>query len=239
MPLVFNLHGFGSNATRSGCAIPLATQFGDERGLHRRDAERQRQSRSNGLSGTSAQSTMSPLSASCSTSWRRAVHRRNARVCRRHVEWRGDLDVHRLRPARAHRGDRCSRATAGPRLCGSGTAIPIITFRGTDDACVPYEGGTSACGMRLPVVAAEEVIRLWGEHNGCDPVPANAQCQSTSVQRRTRMHGWRRRDSVHHRWRRSHVARRDRCAAAGRDNVRDRCDGADLGVLRGAPTIAR
>ena len=59
-------------------------------------------------------------------------------------------------------------ATAGPRLCDSDDAIPIMTFRGTDDACVPYEGGTAACGQLLPVIAAEEVMRLWGEHNGCN-----------------------------------------------------------------------
>jgi polyhydroxybutyrate depolymerase len=66
-------------------------------------------------------------------------------------------------------------ATAGPRACGTDAAIPIITFRGTEDFCVPYQGGTSACGMRLPVVAAEEAIRLWGEHDGCDPAPAVTQ----------------------------------------------------------------
>lgn len=66
-------------------------------------------------------------------------------------------------------------ATAGPRLCPDGLTVPVITFRGTDDACVPYEGGTSSCGMMLPVVSAEEVARLWGEHNGCDTTPAAAQ----------------------------------------------------------------
>ena len=66
-------------------------------------------------------------------------------------------------------------ATAGPRTCPDGVKVPVITFRGTDDACVPYEGGTSSCGMMLPVVAAEEVARRWGEHNGCDATPATAQ----------------------------------------------------------------
>jgi polyhydroxybutyrate depolymerase len=66
-------------------------------------------------------------------------------------------------------------ATAGPRSCGTAEPIPIITFRSTEDQCVPYVGGTSACGMRLPVVAAQESIRLWAEHNGCDAEPATAQ----------------------------------------------------------------
>jgi polyhydroxybutyrate depolymerase len=65
-------------------------------------------------------------------------------------------------------------ATAGPRLCPDDVQLPIVTFRGTDDGCVPYEGGTSACGMMLPVVAAEESVRLWGEHNGCAPGPQTA-----------------------------------------------------------------
>jgi polyhydroxybutyrate depolymerase len=65
-------------------------------------------------------------------------------------------------------------ATAGPRACATEVPIPIITFRGTDDRCVPYGGGTSACGMMLPVVAAEEALRLWAEHNACDMTPRTA-----------------------------------------------------------------
>ncbi|MBI5287441.1 MAG: hypothetical protein HY873_00545 [Chloroflexi bacterium] len=63
-------------------------------------------------------------------------------------------------------------ATASPRTCAPGVSIPIITFRGTEDACVPYEGGTSACGQRLPVVAAEESARQWAAQDGCNPAPA-------------------------------------------------------------------
>lgn len=29
--------------------------------------------------------------------------------------------------------------------------------------------------MQLPVIAAEEVIRLWGEHNGCSAAPETVQ----------------------------------------------------------------
>lgn len=63
-------------------------------------------------------------------------------------------------------------ATAAPRLCQAGEPIPIITFRATADQCVPYEGGTSACGMRLPVIPAEESLLLWAQHNGCSETPA-------------------------------------------------------------------
>jgi polyhydroxybutyrate depolymerase len=63
-------------------------------------------------------------------------------------------------------------ATASPRTCAAGVSIPLITFRGTEDLCVPYEGGTSQCGMRLPVVAAEEAARQWARQDGCNPAPA-------------------------------------------------------------------
>jgi len=66
-------------------------------------------------------------------------------------------------------------ATAGPRACGTDRPIPIISFRATEDQCVPYTGGTSACGMRLPVVAAEEAIRLWAGHNRCPAEPEVSQ----------------------------------------------------------------
>lgn len=63
-------------------------------------------------------------------------------------------------------------ATAYPASCPAGRAIPVISFRGTADACVPYEGGTSQCGQKLPVKAAEESIRQWAEHNGCNLEPS-------------------------------------------------------------------
>jgi polyhydroxybutyrate depolymerase len=66
-------------------------------------------------------------------------------------------------------------ATAGPRLCATKNPIPIITFRGTEDICVPYEGGTSQCGLNLPVISADEAIRLWGEHNTCNEAPATTR----------------------------------------------------------------
>ena len=66
-------------------------------------------------------------------------------------------------------------ATAGPRACATKSPIPIITFRGTDDICVPYDGGTSQCGLNLPVIGAEEVIRLWAVHNTCNETPATTR----------------------------------------------------------------
>ena len=59
-------------------------------------------------------------------------------------------------------------AMAGARSCVTDRPIPIITFRGTDDPCVPFEGGTAKCGMALPVVAAEDAAKGWSDHNGCN-----------------------------------------------------------------------
>src|SRR4029079_6232387 len=47
-------------------------------------------------------------------------------------------------------------ATVYPQACGADRAIPVISFRGTEDPCVPYGGGTSQCGQMLPVKPAED-----------------------------------------------------------------------------------
>ena len=64
-------------------------------------------------------------------------------------------------------------ATVFPRTCTTDRAIPVISFRGTEDPCVPYEGGTSKCGQNLPVAAAEESMRTWAAHNGCLATPTD------------------------------------------------------------------
>ncbi len=66
-------------------------------------------------------------------------------------------------------------ATAGPASCAAGAIVPVITFRGTDDPCVPYGGGTSACGQKLPVAAAETSVQNWAAHDGCNPSPAKQE----------------------------------------------------------------
>jgi polyhydroxybutyrate depolymerase len=63
-------------------------------------------------------------------------------------------------------------ATSYTPACDGTPPLPVITFRGTDDRCVPFDGGTTACGLGLPVRPAEEVVRLWAEHNGCNSEPA-------------------------------------------------------------------
>jgi polyhydroxybutyrate depolymerase len=61
---------------------------------------------------------------------------------------------------------RCDPA-AGP--------VAVIAFHGTEDACVPYEGGMTLCGAGLPVQPVEESAGRWAEHNRCNPQPARAR----------------------------------------------------------------
>jgi polyhydroxybutyrate depolymerase len=66
-------------------------------------------------------------------------------------------------------------ATAYPPACAAVRAIPVISFRGTEDPCVPFDGGTSKCGMGLPVKPAEDVIRSWATHDRCNLDAARQQ----------------------------------------------------------------
>jgi polyhydroxybutyrate depolymerase len=66
-------------------------------------------------------------------------------------------------------------ASVFARTCTGVRAIPTISFRGTEDPCVPFEGGTSKCGQFLPVVAAKDAMRAWAEHNRCNVTPAEQQ----------------------------------------------------------------
>ena len=61
-------------------------------------------------------------------------------------------------------------------VCGGQPPVPIIAFHGTADACVPYEGGVTACGRgNLPVPAVETSAENWARHNGCSLEPARSQ----------------------------------------------------------------
>jgi polyhydroxybutyrate depolymerase len=62
-----------------------------------------------------------------------------------------------------------------PQRCGTDAPIAVIGFHGTDDPCVPFAGGTSACGQKLPVTAIEESAKNWASHDGCDIAPAEQQ----------------------------------------------------------------
>jgi len=61
-------------------------------------------------------------------------------------------------------------------VCGDAPPVPIIAFHGTADACVPYEGGVTTCGRgNLPVPAVETSAENWARHNGCATEPARSQ----------------------------------------------------------------
>ncbi len=59
-----------------------------------------------------------------------------------------------------------------PARCGTDRPIAVIAFNGTEDACVPFQGGTSQCGQRLPVPAGEAAAADWAKHDGCNAEPA-------------------------------------------------------------------
>lgn len=181
MPLVFNLHGYGSNAAEQDRYSGLPA-MGEERGFIVVTPEGSGESRHWDFPGLGPVDDVAFIGE--------LLDKLEGELC---------IDATRVYVAGMSNGAALAKfvacglpgriaaiaevaATAGPRLCGSGEAIPIITFRGTDDACVPYEGGTSACGMRLPVIAAEEAMRLWGVHNGCG---ATASMANVSVHVRT------------------------------------------------------
>lgn len=57
-------------------------------------------------------------------------------------------------------------------ICGE--PVPILQFHGTNDAVVPYEGGTiSATGG--PFGGIEPIMEDWAEHNGCSIEPVTSE----------------------------------------------------------------
>lgn len=57
--------------------------------------------------------------------------------------------------------------------------VSVIHFHGTDDALVPYAGGTGRAPVNFLPVA--DSIGFWVTHNGCNPAPAT---ETTGVSRR-------------------------------------------------------
>jgi polyhydroxybutyrate depolymerase len=63
-----------------------------------------------------------------------------------------------------------------PIVCDGRPPVPIIAFHGTADACVPYEGGVTTCGRgNLPVPPVETSAENWARHNGCATGPVSRQ----------------------------------------------------------------
>jgi len=55
-----------------------------------------------------------------------------------------------------------------PLRCDSTRPIGVIAFHGTNDPCVPFNGGTSRCGLGLPVPSVESAAADWAKHDGCN-----------------------------------------------------------------------
>jgi len=59
-----------------------------------------------------------------------------------------------------------------------GEPVPFLQFHGTDDAVVPYEGGTiSATGG--PFGGIEAIMDGWAEHNGCSGEPITTEAAAS------------------------------------------------------------
>ena len=58
--------------------------------------------------------------------------------------------------------------------CTPSRPITVVSFRGTDDARVPYEGGPSSLvpGMPITFLGAEATFERWAEINGCTGAPS-------------------------------------------------------------------
>lgn len=66
-------------------------------------------------------------------------------------------------------------ATVGPFACDPATRVSVIAFHGTDDQVVPYGGGgvdSSGASAGVDVPPAEDGIAGWARQDGCDPGPA-------------------------------------------------------------------
>jgi len=68
--------------------------------------------------------------------------------------------------------------------CGGSHLVAIAAFMGTDDPIVPFEGGTVKCCGGPTLGSAPDAVAGWAEHNGCDPTFTDEQLDS-EVRRRT------------------------------------------------------
>lgn len=58
-----------------------------------------------------------------------------------------------------------------PRNCSATRSVPVIAFHGTDDNLVPFEGGQVLAGLGLTVRPVKESAAAWARHNGCASSP--------------------------------------------------------------------
>jgi len=56
-----------------------------------------------------------------------------------------------------------------PPLCDASRAVAIEAFSGTADPIVPFNGGEVNCCGRVRIGAAPDAMAGWAAHDGCDP----------------------------------------------------------------------
>jgi polyhydroxybutyrate depolymerase len=173
LPLVLNLHGYGSNA-RNQAAYSRLPQKADEAGFI----------------------VVSPDGAGTPQQWNNLQLDYVAFISELldHLEATLCIDPARIYAVGISNGaafaqrlacllpDRIAGVAAiaafvyPAPVCGSKPPVPIIAFHGTADPCVPYEGGVTACGRgNLPVPPVETSAENWARHDGCSLEPARSQ----------------------------------------------------------------
>jgi len=65
-----------------------------------------------------------------------------------------------------------------PPICAAARQRPLISFHGTADATVPYEGGDVLNSGGTPVGGEEKTMAAWAAHNGCRVGPATTHVSS-------------------------------------------------------------
>jgi polyhydroxybutyrate depolymerase len=64
-----------------------------------------------------------------------------------------------------------------PPICAAARQRPIISFHGTADPAVPYNGGR-VLNSDVPVGAEEKTMAAWAAHNGCQVGPTTTHVSS-------------------------------------------------------------
>jgi polyhydroxybutyrate depolymerase len=176
MPLVVNLHGFGSNARQQAIYSGLPTK-GDAAGFITVSPDG---------SGNPQMWTYPALAGATGVDdvgfIRDLLDKLERDLC---------IDEHRVFSAGISNGAAYSQVLAcnlpgrfaavaavaalvyQPRCTDE--PIAIIAFHGTADPCVPFEGGQVQCGQKLPIPSVKDAEANWAKHDSCDATPVTKQ----------------------------------------------------------------
>ena len=67
--------------------------------------------------------------------------------------------------------------------CGGGKPVPIMAFSGTADPVVPFNGGTVSCCGHPKIGSAPSAMAGWAKNNHCDPTPKDVRQSSEAIRR--------------------------------------------------------